>query len=284
MTVSLLLHGVVLYFLGAVGASGPAAEPRLMVAYLAMPAAVTEKAADQRAAPEKENSESTAKRRPAHPVPKNPVKVETQPAATVVPDQKPLPEPPPSKELHPSEEPGEGPFIASRQVDVETLEPLASVNPTTSGDPQSIDPGPAKVIDPSSNQSVEISDPANHQSQLTNHQGAILAFVGDPAALGKILPDALEKGLVEARILELPEPAYPALSRKRGEEGKVIIKVEISAEGKVLKARVARSSSYSRLDRAALKAIESAAFTPATKYGTPVESVKKIAYRFELEN
>jgi protein TonB len=90
--------------------------------------------------------------------------------------------------------------------------------------------------------------------------------------------------LVEAAILSLPEPAYPVLSRRRGEEGKVIVEVTISAQGAVRRALIKTSSSYPRLDRAALKATESAAFSPATRYGVPVESLKRVAYRFELKN
>jgi TonB family protein len=48
-------------------------------------------------------------------------------------------------------------------------------------------------------------------------------------------------------------------------------------------ALVAESSSYSRLDRAALQAVKKAAFTPATEYGMPVESHTKVAYRFQLK-
>jgi protein TonB len=94
---------------------------------------------------------------------------------------------------------------------------------------------------------------------------------------------ALGNGLVKAEALSLPEPLYPVLSRKRGEEGRVIIELEISAKGKVLKAEVTKSSSYPRLDRAALEAVKKAAFSPATEYGRPFESKREIAFRFELK-
>jgi protein TonB len=125
----------------------------------------------------------------------------------------------------------------------------------------------------------------NPQSSILNSQSGsvLLAFAGDPVSLGMIGLDAVGPDLVEARILSLPEPVYPVLSRKRGEEGRVIIQVEISAEGKVLKAGVTSSSSYPRLDSAALKAIQNAAFAPAIEYGVPVESTTKVAYRFQLK-
>ena len=124
----------------------------------------------------------------------------------------------------------------------------------------------------------------NPEPGTRNSADALLAFAGDPASLGMMALDALGKGLVKAEALSLPEPVYPVLSRKRGEEGRVVIELEISAGGKVLKAEVANSSSYPRLDRAALEAVKKAAFYPATEYGRPIESKREIAFRFELEN
>ncbi len=95
--------------------------------------------------------------------------------------------------------------------------------------------------------------------------------------------EVLGPDLVEAEALSLPEPSYPILSRKRGEEGRVIIEIEISAKGKVLRAQIARSSSYTGLDRGALEAVKEADCSPATEFGLPVESELKVAYRFELK-
>ena len=124
----------------------------------------------------------------------------------------------------------------------------------------------------------------DHRSPITDHQSSLLAFAGDPAALGMLARDALGPDLVEAQILSLPEPMYPVLSRKRGEEGRVMLEVTISAEGGVRSAEIQTSSSYSRLDRAALDAVKMATFRPATEFGRPVESVKKVAFRFRLEH
>jgi protein TonB len=124
----------------------------------------------------------------------------------------------------------------------------------------------------------------DYRSPITDHRPPLLAFAGNPAALGMLARDVLGPDFVKVEVLSLPEPVYPVLSRKRGEEGRVIVEIEISAKGKVLKAEVANSSSYPRLDRAALEAVKKAAFSPATEYGRPVESELKVAYRFKLEN
>jgi protein TonB len=50
-------------------------------------------------------------------------------------------------------------------------------------------------------------------------------------------------------------PVYPDLSRRRGEEGKVVIEVFLKQDGRVASARVARSSTHALLDQAALDAV-----------------------------
>jgi protein TonB len=126
----------------------------------------------------------------------------------------------------------------------------------------------------------EFQPDTRHQTPDT----ALLAYAGDPAALGMLARDALGPNLVQAQILSLPEPLYPVLCRKRGEEGRVVLEVKISAEGGVRSAEISESSSYARLDREALKAVKMATFRPATESGVPVQSERTIAYRFRLEN
>ena len=107
--------------------------------------------------------------------------------------------------------------------------------------------------------------------------------MGDPVAAG-IIPMTEGDNILAAKILSLPEPVYPTLSRRRGEEGRVVIKIRVSAQGAVRGAQIETSSSYPRLDRAALEAANMAQFSSALEYGRPVESERIVAYRFELEN
>jgi protein TonB len=115
----------------------------------------------------------------------------------------------------------------------------------------------------------------------SNSGAAQLAMAGDGNLAG-ILADQTAPVFSEAAVLELPEPAYPRLSRKRGEEGRVVVEVVVSAKSEVRRAKVVRSSNFSRLDRAALKAVERATFSASTEDSVPVESVIRVAYRFEL--
>ncbi len=73
----------------------------------------------------------------------------------------------------------------------------------------------------------------------------------------------LASSSVFSKIKYLKIPPYPELSRQAGEEGKSEIRVEIE-EGKLIKAELFTSSAFSRLDKAALKAVKKARFASFT--------------------
>ncbi len=87
---------------------------------------------------------------------------------------------------------------------------------------------------------------------------------------------------IPAKILDYPEPEYPRSSRRKGHEGRVVLSVVILENGDYEKIKVAHSSGYSRLDKAALKALKRASFIPAKKDGMAVSSSKQIAFTFRL--
>ncbi len=64
-----------------------------------------------------------------------------------------------------------------------------------------------------------------------------------------------------SKIKSLRKPPYPELSRQAGEEGTAEIIVQVSG-GKLIDARMHASSGFSRLDKAALKAVKKAKFAP----------------------
>ena len=78
-------------------------------------------------------------------------------------------------------------------------------------------------------------------------------------------------------------PAYPALARRMGESGKVVLRVELGGDGRVETARVATSSGYRRLDDAALAAVKNWRCNPPTRDGEPVRAVALQPFNFNLE-
>jgi protein TonB len=80
-----------------------------------------------------------------------------------------------------------------------------------------------------------------------------------------------------------PAPAYPVLSRRMGEEGKVVLRVELDEDGRFASVRVAGSSGSNRLDEAALTAVKSWHCNAAQRNGQPVRAVAMQPFNFILE-
>ena len=77
-------------------------------------------------------------------------------------------------------------------------------------------------------------------------------------------------------------PEYPWKSRRKGEEGKVVLEVTIDPEGRPQNITVINSSGFSRLDAAAEKAVLQGSFVPANKNGSPVESKTTLSFHFKI--
>lgn len=67
-----------------------------------------------------------------------------------------------------------------------------------------------------------------------------------------------------------PKPKYPAIARRRGWQGKVLLRVSVSADGLSKAVTVQRSSGYDVLDESAVAAVEKWKFIPARRGNTAV--------------
>ena len=76
---------------------------------------------------------------------------------------------------------------------------------------------------------------------------------------------------------------YPAAARSAGQQGTVVVHIDINANGRVASASVASSSGYPLLDNAAVNAVYSWSFSPATDpYGTPLPYSGNIPVEYDL--
>jgi protein TonB len=76
---------------------------------------------------------------------------------------------------------------------------------------------------------------------------------------------------------------YPETSRRLEEEGLTKVKVCVGTNGRVKNAEVDETSSFSRLDEAALKVAKLLRFTPPTEDGKPVDDAcGTVPIRFQL--
>lgn len=87
----------------------------------------------------------------------------------------------------------------------------------------------------------------------------------------------------DADYLHNPKPVYPAISRRNGEEGRVSLKVRVSAQGEALNVAIAKSSGHDRLDTAAIDAVVRWRFVPARRGDEVVESSVIVPVTFALE-
>lgn len=73
------------------------------------------------------------------------------------------------------------------------------------------------------------------------------------------------------------------LSRRKGETGTAVLRVELDDQGRIDTARIDTSSGYARLDEAALVAVKSWRCTPAQRNGGPVRAVALQPFKFVLQ-
>jgi len=78
-----------------------------------------------------------------------------------------------------------------------------------------------------------------------------------------------------------PPPRYPARSLRSGEEGTVMIRVNIDSSGMPVDVQVESSSRSRALDRAAVDAVRDWRFKPAFAQGAAVESSLTIPIKFK---
>lgn len=81
----------------------------------------------------------------------------------------------------------------------------------------------------------------------------------------------------------VPEPVYPSLSRRMGEEGKILVRLFINEVGAVEKVNLAQSSGIQRLDQAALDAGMRVRCRPFIEFGKAIKVTAIQPYIFRLE-
>ena len=79
------------------------------------------------------------------------------------------------------------------------------------------------------------------------------------------------------------EDMYPKASRRRGEEGEVLLELKINALGLVEKVLVVSSSGSADLDTAAVEVAKKAKFRPAEAMGRAVKSALRLPVKFSLK-
>lgn len=87
-----------------------------------------------------------------------------------------------------------------------------------------------------------------------------------------------------ADYLHNPIPEYPSMARRKGEQGRVLLKVLVTLNGDAGNVTLEKSSGSSYLDEAAMNAVKSWKFTPARSNNEPVSGFVTVPISFSLES
>lgn len=139
---------------------------------------------------------------------------------------------------------------------------------------------------------MAIADPApapNAPTGVTTPQppappiAAPVAAAPAPAPAAPPAPPKVELPSTDASYLANPAPVYPPISKRLGEQGKVLVRVLIGTDGQPQKAELRRSSGFDRLDRAALDYVMKCRYVPGKVGGTPQAMWYEAPVNFVLE-
>lgn len=96
-------------------------------------------------------------------------------------------------------------------------------------------------------------------------------------------PPRIDLPSSSADYLNNPKPAYPSMSRRMGEQGKVIVRVLIGADGVPQRAEIQQSSGFDRLDKAAYETVLRWRYTPGKRNGVAETMWFNVPINFVLE-
>jgi protein TonB len=96
-------------------------------------------------------------------------------------------------------------------------------------------------------------------------------------------PEPVTPPVFNASYLDNPAPAYPPLSRRLREQGRVVLRVLVNPGGRADEVQIRSSSGSARLDDSALETVRRWKFVPAKQGPAPVSAWVLIPISFSLE-
>lgn len=184
-------------------------------------------------------------------IPEPEPEIQPEPEPEVEPEPEPEPEPPPEPEpeaITPPEPPPPPP------------KPKPKPKPKPAPKPKPVE-APVKPVAPPSGAAATVATPKA------------------PAPV----PDDRPRHISRVDYLgKRPSPEYPRASLRRGEKGRVVVRVLISPQGSVVNATVQSSSGYERLDESAVRAAKTARFKPYTENGVAYPALADIPFDFVI--
>ncbi|MDZ7892568.1 MAG: energy transducer TonB [Rhodoferax sp.] len=139
--------------------------------------------------------------------------------------------------------------------------PVPAPTPTVAPEPA---PTPLAIAPSANTPAPSVAAPtatAATQSNATGSSNAPAAPPAPPAPLKIELPSS------DADYLNNTKPAYPAISKRLGEQGRVVVRIFIDADGHPSQASVKQSSGFDRLDQASIETALKWRYAPGKRAG-----------------
>ncbi len=108
-----------------------------------------------------------------------------------------------------------------------------------------------------------------------------------PIALAPVpapAPVEVAAPVFDAAYLQNPKPPYSTVSKKMGEQGRVVLRVHVTPSGSADEVQLQSSSGYARLDEAARTTVGTWKFVPAKRGNEPVAAWVVIPISFKLDS
>jgi periplasmic protein TonB len=119
---------------------------------------------------------------------------------------------------------------------------------------------------------------------VTPPETSVPTTIADAAPSTSATPDIGASGASQTLAYATPvRPRYPADSARAHEEGTVVLRVLVDADGRPQRVEIARSSGHARLDAAARDGVLHARFRPVMRDGAAVEAWGLVPVAFKLE-
>ena len=169
---------------------------------------------------------------------------------------------PPAPKVDPPPPPPPPPPQVKQPVVKTLTPPLPTPAPAPAPVPMAIaDPAPAPAAP------VGTNTPQAALPPITAPVAAVAEPLPPPAPPA---PARVELPTSEAEYLHNPKPVYPRISKHQGEQGKVVYRMNVGADGLPKSADLVKSSGFERLDQAAYKTVMSWRYAPGKRNGVPI--------------
>jgi protein TonB len=160
---------------------------------------------------------------------------------------------------------------------------------------------PAEVIKPKPKIVPPRPTPIERRPPPVQHPTQLAAAVDSPAPVAATVPPAPtiaaapapaasapaavpSQPRFDADYLDNPKPPYPAISRRLSEQGRVVLRVHVDADGRPADVQLHVSSGSSRLDQSALDTVRRWKFAPAKLGKEPIAAWVLVPIAFTLKD